>query len=402
MCKNKILVLTTIYPSPDLEQVNTTNVVHYFAREWVKMGYDVRVVFNYPIYFRVFHWIAKAQKNILASKFNTSVTVTYTNTDKIFELENVKIYRLPLFKFLPHGRVSNNVLDKQVEKIHKYLQDETFVPDVIVAHNFYPHIPMVNALHDRFYEFSRTAIIVHKQRLQMLDRIVNRNEQIDKINCWGYRSMPLKKQFEKATGVHDNYFMCYSGIPSEFLNDDVVRDFDKPISRFVYVGSFIRRKHVDKIIDALSQLNYPWHLDIVGDGITRKKLENQVSRIGKQNCVKFHGFLPREQVPAILKDTECFIMISEEETFGLVYLEAMSLGNLTIASKGEGMDGIIEDEVNGFLSKAGNANALFKTIGRINRLSRIEKNNISERAKETSKQLTDKTAAKFYAESIMF
>ena len=39
----KILILTTIYPSPDINITNNTNVVHYFAREWVKQGYGVLV-----------------------------------------------------------------------------------------------------------------------------------------------------------------------------------------------------------------------------------------------------------------------------------------------------------------------------------------------------------------------
>ena len=42
-------------------------------------------------------------------------------------------------------------------------------------------------------------------------------------------------------------------------------------------------------------------------------------------------------------------MISQGEAFGLVYLEAMARGCITIASRGEGFDGIIKDGINGFL-----------------------------------------------------
>ena len=38
-------------------------------------------------------------------------------------------------------------------------------------------------------------------------------------------------------------------------------------------------------------------------------------------------------------------MISELETFGLVYIEAMAAGCITIASRNEGFDGIIKDGV---------------------------------------------------------
>ena len=42
-------------------------------------------------------------------------------------------------------------------------------------------------------------------------------------------------------------------------------------------------------------------------------------------------------------------MPSVRETFGLSYLEAMSRGLVTIAREHEGMDGIIENNKNGFL-----------------------------------------------------
>ena len=46
----RILVLTPVYPAQDIPETYTP-VVHYFIREWVKMGYDVRVVHyvaNFP------------------------------------------------------------------------------------------------------------------------------------------------------------------------------------------------------------------------------------------------------------------------------------------------------------------------------------------------------------------
>lgn len=49
--------------------------------------------------------------------------------------------------------------------------------------------------------------------------------------------------------------------------------------------------------------------------------------------------------------SDCFIMISKNEAFGLVYLEAMSAGCITIASRGEGFDGVIIHGVNGFYVK---------------------------------------------------
>ena len=41
----KILVLTNVYSAPDIPK-GYTPIVHYYTREWEKMGYDVKVI-NY-------------------------------------------------------------------------------------------------------------------------------------------------------------------------------------------------------------------------------------------------------------------------------------------------------------------------------------------------------------------
>jgi len=50
-----ILILTPIYPAPDIPKTETP-VVHYFTREWVKIGYNVRVI-HYVLNFR--KWVER-------------------------------------------------------------------------------------------------------------------------------------------------------------------------------------------------------------------------------------------------------------------------------------------------------------------------------------------------------
>lgn len=85
-------------------------------------------------------------------------------------------------------------------------------------------------------------------------------------------------------------------------------------------------------------------------------------------------------------------MISAAEVFGLVYLEAMS---------NEGMQGIIEDGVNGFLCEAGNKEELCSIIRRINNLSAEERRQISNNAIATAKSLSDYNVAKSYIENVL-
>ena len=96
-----------------------------------------------------------------------------------------------------------------------------------------------------------------------------------------------------------------------------------------------------------------------------------------------------------------FIMISRNETFGLVYLEAMARGCITIASRDEGFDGIIEDGTNGFLCKAGDVEELTTIIRKIKAMSHAARKRISEDAMTTAKELTDENVAKMYLEALI-
>ena len=93
-------------------------------------------------------------------------------------------------------------------------------------------------------------------------------------------------------------------------------------------------------------------------------------------------------------------MISKNEAFGLVYLEAMAAGCITIASRNEGFDGVIKDGVNGFLCEAGNIKELSEIINKINALSIEEKKEISINAMNTARSLTNRKAAKKYLSSL--
>lgn len=400
----KILVLSTIYPASDIKIANNTNVVHYFAKEWVKQGHEVLVIHNYPIYLRLFHWVASKAEKYIASRFNTSVTTSYQSKDVEFDMDGVHVVRMPLFKPLPRFKVPKKNLQAQIEKIANVCIKNDFIPDVITAHNFYPHLPMVNRLKFNYFPKSKTCVVVHKQVWKMLKYCgEDYVKEILKIDIWGYRSLPLKKEFERITRtIPKNFFMCYSGIPIHFLKRNELCSVNKPIIHFVYVGSFIKRKFPETLLMALEKTRMTdFSLDYVGDGANRLILEKIVRKNHWEEKVTLHGFVKREDVPCYISKAQCFIMISKEETFGLVYLEAMSMGCITIASRNEGMEGIIEDGKNGFLCRAGDYNELASIIERINALPQEKLKEISNNAIKTARQLTDSKVAENYIDSII-
>ena len=78
----------------------------------------------------------------------------------------------------------------------------------------------------------------------------------------------------------------------------------------------------------------------------------------------------------------------------------MAAGCITIASRGEGFDGIIKDGENGFLCGAGNVEELISIINKIHKMDKAELSRISENAIKTAQQMTDSSVAASYIHDV--
>lgn len=196
-------------------------------------------------------------------------------------------------------------------------------------------------------------------------------------------------------------FYCFSGVPSSFFNATNNKSFDE-IHDFVFVGALIKRKHPMAVIKALYQSDLKnFNLKYIGEGEQKKLIFEYAKQYNMLDRVQLCGHVARDVVSDYLNKAQIFIMISSKETFGLVYLEAMSKGCIVVASKGEGMEGIIKDGFNGFLCQAGNVNELILIINKIISLPKDTINEISLNAFNTAKSLTDKKVAENYINSVI-
>lgn len=95
-------------------------------------------------------------------------------------------------------------------------------------------------------------------------------------------------------------------------------------------------------------------------------------------------------------------MVSNNETFGMVYLEAMLAGCLTIASEKGGIDGVIVDGVNGFLSKQGDVDALVLKLKHIESLTQEQYESVRDKSINTAYEYRDSSVAKKYLEDVLY
>lgn len=101
-----------------------------------------------------------------------------------------------------------------------------------------------------------------------------------------------------------------------------------------------------------------------------------------------------------MKKAQIFTLISSGEAFGMVYLEAMLQGCITIASFGGGFDGIIKNGENGFLCRAGDHEMLAGIYKKIESMSSEERNRIGQAAVETAIQFSETNVARKYLSDV--
>lgn len=397
-----IVLLSTIYPLPGKDNKGTP-VCHYFTREWVKDGHSVLAIHVQSVYPRCLYWVARLFRRYIASKTGAVVYLKRDNCVSEYSMEGVPVVRIPFFKPKPHGKYTKRAMAKGLNIIINKCKGIGFVPDVIVGHFPNPQIEIVSKL-KQIYPKATTSVVMHGDNQLPQAIYGDRFKLLQKnIDVWGFRSVSVKNGFERRYGAVAKHFICYSGIPKDYIAEHNKHTFSSKITKFLYVGELIERKYPANLVDALASVykDKSFRLVYVGEGYELKSVKEKTARHGLEKQVSAVGKITRQEIITHYDDAECFIMISRGEAYGLVYLEAMARGCIVVASKKEGFDGIIVDGVNGFLCEAGNTTELAFVIQHMNSLSPEQKQAISDNAIQTAKRLTDSNAARLYLQDLL-
>lgn len=154
----------------------------------------------------------------------------------------------------------------------------------------------------------------------------------------------------------------------------------------VTVANLQEGKGVDLLLKALATLTSEgirdWRLQIVGDGPTRQELQAFSEREGLMRQVTFLGVLSNTAVFKVLADADVFVLPSYREAFGVVYLEAMASGLLTIGVTGQGPEQFIQHGKTGLLVAPKSVDVVASTLRRVLTGDRKEWRKIAEQGAE--------------------
>ncbi len=150
----------------------------------------------------------------------------------------------------------------------------------------------------------------------------------------------------------------------------VQRDASPEKVRVLTIGRLIPRKGFQFLIRALPQVlenvSHNFEIEIVGDGPYKIELLRLAEDLGVASHIHFSGSVPYSELLQKYRDADLFILPSLAEGMPLVVLEAMGTGLPIVASRVQGIDELVAENINGALFDPGNvdelANCLVKLI----------------------------------------
>lgn len=150
--------------------------------------------------------------------------------------------------------------------------------------------------------------------------------------------------FSMFTGIKNPDHLMVQTNPVTLDSFGFSYSFDKKEKEIIYMGRIdYNQKRVYRVIDTWAMLEekFPdWRLTIVGDGVERMNVEQQVADYGLKH-VSFEGF---QQPKPYYERASILLLTSEYEGFPLVLAESMSFGVIPVVYNSYSAVGDIIDD----------------------------------------------------------
>ena len=272
--------------------------------------------------------------------------------------DDLDTYRFRNYNFLPKNPNMFRVFNKRMEKLYLKICKERGTVDIIHAHSAFwggisaayvakkYNIPFVLTEHSSlkysvYYKKSYYKWV--KYAYDSADRLISVGND-------------LKKEMQNYT---DNKIIVVPNlIDLEMFAPKKEKARNNKFT-FFSLAYLVEGKGMERLIKAFSEVfkGQKVVLNIGGDGPLKQELIELSQNLGVSKQINFLGLLTRKQVTDCVNNCDAFVLASEHESFGVVYIEAMAVGKPVLGTKNGGAEDIINHK-NGVIVENKNHKAL--------------------------------------------
>ena len=176
--------------------------------------------------------------------------------------------------------------------------------------------------------------IVHNGLFILMPRLKKALDRVDVVFAATPNTVKnLKRWYHK-----DSIYLPENGIMKMERTTPVM--YDGGVLRLIWIGGICERKALVILLDALAKVGgHNWHLDVLGDGDQKEKLQKRFSHLN--NHITWHGMVDRASVQEVLFQSHLHVISSLGEGNTTILWEAFGKAIPTLTLDHCGMAGVV-------------------------------------------------------------
>ena len=257
---------------------------------------------------------------------NLDIDYVFTSIDKkLFFTKYIKIFNLIKKKGLKNG--------------YDYIHAHTLISDGIAA------LLLSKLTKKKYVVTVRSTDVGYYMKKSALFRLLGKKVLLNATTVF-FVAPSYRELIKKAYPEVDSTKFCL--LPNGLDNFWIENAYERPTTEntfetfnILFVGHIIKRKKLDLLIEFIKKYNdRKYNLNIVGQNHLDLDFDEIAKSITNGNTVNYIGEVKnKEQLLEIYRKNDAFVLLSYAETFGVVYIEALSQGLPIIYTRGDGIDG---------------------------------------------------------------
>ncbi len=285
-------------------------------------------------------------------------------------IDNIPCYSLFLMPLALISCISkalaNRARESMGKMVYNYAVKQKGLPDIIYAH-YLTNMALVS----RLCKENSIPLVGIEHWSELNANPIKPYVRSLALNTYPYCSRIIAVSDSLRNSIKSNF-----GFDAISINNLVSADFlqssdvspmpESSTIEFVSVGALLPRKGHDILIKAFSKIKSKkeWHLNIIGSGPEKANLQQLIDSLHLHDNITLAGSKNKAEVHEYLAKGDAFVLASNCETFGVVFIEATATGLPVIGTVCGGPEEIINDS-NGILVEKGNVGQLAEAIDRM-------------------------------------